>query len=407
MDIRNRLPWGSLLGVGLLLFIVVALFTGAELLAPVDPRFTPTPTRVAETLVPTPTAGQLAYNPRKERYFDTLAQPLPEPYSLRWRIGIGIPDRDPQIFQWTEHRPGWFLNWTTRYHVSDAPGSPIKQRAAADTHLGMEFTPMVRVRIDRLDPSTRELRILAARFPGQTWLIGNEPDVRWQDNVLPEVYAERYHEAYTAIKEVDPTAQIAIGGLSQITPLRLDYLDRIWRTYYTRYGVPMPVDIWNMHAFVLREEMGNWGVGIPPGFDQVSQGVLWEIEDHDNLILVENQVRLLRQWMADHGQRHKPLYITEYGILMPPEYNFSPSRVIDFLIGSYDLFWNLQDERLGYPPDDNRLVQRWVWFSTRDALYPTGDLFDFDGRPQAMMRAINGYIRTHSDPSFVQVGRQP
>ena len=27
----------------------------------------------------------------------------------------------------------------------------------------------------------------------------------------------------------------------------------------------MPVDVWNVHNFVLREERGSWGVDIPPG----------------------------------------------------------------------------------------------------------------------------------------------
>lgn len=399
MTIRNRLPWGSLLGVGILLIVVAILFVLADRFDPADLRIGPTPTPVAETLVPTPTNGQLAYNPRRDPYFDIAAQPLPEPYSLRWRVGIGVPDRDPQLFQWSEHRPGWFLNWQANYHVSESPTLPARPRAGDESNLGMEFTPMVRLRIDRLVPSARELRILAARFPGQIWLIGNEPDVRWQDNVLPERYAELYYEAYTAIKSVDPTAQVAIGGLSQITPLRLAYLDRIWETYFQRYRAEMPVDIWNMHAFVLREEKDNWGVGIPPGFDDVEHGVLWEIEEHDSLILVERQVRLLRQWMETRGQRHKPLYITEYGILMPPEYNFPLSRVINFLVASYDLFGELRDDRLGYPPDGNRLVQRWVWFSTRDPLYPTGDLFDTEGQPRAIMRAISGYIRSHEQLS--------
>jgi hypothetical protein len=399
---RSRSHWGSLLGVGMLVLVVAVMFFGANRFAPAEPWLIPTPTRVDETLIPTPTAGQLAYNPRRDTFFEAAPQSIPEQYSLRWRIGIGVPDRDPQLFQWPEHRPGWFLNWTTFYRASEDLTPPGSSTANPLEGLGMDFTPMVRTRTDRLVPSARELRILAARFPGRIWLIGNEPDVRWQDNVVPEVYAELYHEAYTAIKSVDPTAQVAIAGLSQITPLRLAYLNRIWAAYQERYGVDMPVDIWNMHVFVLREEAGNWGVGIPPGFDDVASGILWEIEQHDDLSFVEAQIRLMRQWMADHGQRDKELYITEYGVLMPPEYGFPPSRVIDFLIGSYDLFWTLRDPDLGYPADDHRLVQRWVWFSTRDPLYPTGDLFDQDGNPLPVMRAINGYIRANTDTSLAE-----
>src|SRR3972149_2883291 len=37
-------------------------------------------------------------------------KPAP-PYSLRWRIGAGVPDRNPLYFDWPADRPGWYLNW--------------------------------------------------------------------------------------------------------------------------------------------------------------------------------------------------------------------------------------------------------------------------------------------------------
>ena len=48
--------------------------------------------------------------------------------------------------------------------------------------------------------------------PGSFWLVGNEPDVRWQDNVTAAEYAERYHDVYTFIKERDPSAKVGAGG---------------------------------------------------------------------------------------------------------------------------------------------------------------------------------------------------
>jgi hypothetical protein len=88
---------------------------------------------------------------------------------------------------------------------------------------------------------------------------------------------------------------------------------------------------------------------------------------------------------------------------MPADYGFSPARVIKFLVESNDLLLRLRDDELGYPEDDNRLVQRWVWFSTRDSLYPTGDLFDAEGNPLPVMRSINGYIRAHREPTPANV----
>ncbi len=352
---------------------------------------------VEETLIP----GEQGFvHHQRSAYLTHLAMddigvaPLPAPYSLGWRTGIGIPDLDPMWFKWPAPRPGWYLNWST---------NRVEQRRffglwrtvhmeLPDEDLGMEFVPMVRIRRNRLLPRATDLRRMAAQNPGRTWLIGNEPDVRWQDNVRPERYAELYYDAYTAIKRGDPTAQVAIGGLSQITPLRLVYLDRVWAAYQAEYGEPMPVDVWNMHAFVLREERGNWGVGMPPGFTTEQLGMLWDIDDHADLRLVEEQIRRLRQWMAEHDQQAKPLWITEYGILMPESYGFPPAVVQDFMLGSFALFDNLRDPKLGYAADENRLVQRWVWFSTLYNPYPAGNLFNISGRPKVLMRAWSEYL---------------
>jgi hypothetical protein len=177
-----------------------------------------------------------------------------------------------------------------------------------------------------------------------------------------------------------------------MTPLRLAYLDRVWNFYRSLYGQEMPVDVWTMHAFVLREERSSWGVNIPPGFTIEQRGRLWGIEDHGDLALITEQVRAMRRWMADHGQREKPLWITEYGILFPADYGYSPARVIDFLRGSFDLFLSLRDPELGYGADDNRLVQRWNWYSARDSRYRAGNLFTDWGSVTSVGRAFSRYL---------------
>ena len=55
------------------------------------------------------------------------------------------------------------------------------------------------------------------------------------------------------IKNVDPTAQVAISGLVEVTPGRLQYLDIVWNTYMQEFGTPMPVDMWTMHLYILPE----------------------------------------------------------------------------------------------------------------------------------------------------------
>lgn len=375
----------------------LALLLALFLVAQEATTWVPPVQTIDDTLVP-PSADSA----RRHYVPDTLAvlpvESLPQadapaPYSRRWRIGVALPDQEPRFFAWPAARPGWYLNWSANLRKTTFWGF-WEQRTmeVPDPRLGMEFMPMVSVSGGRIFPDGDELRTLATRHPGLTWLVGNEPDVKWQSNAPPEVYAIAYHRAYTAIKAGDPTAQVAIGGISQITPLRLAYLTRVWTFYRKLYGTEMPVDVWNMHAFMLREERSSWGVNVPPGFTVEQRGMLWEVEDHDDLQLLEEQVRTMRRWMRDHGQQEKPLWITEYGILMPEEYGFDAARVSRYMVASFDLFERLRDPNLGLTQDDGRLVQRWMWYPARDSRYTAGNLFDDYGRVTPVGETFFSYL---------------
>jgi hypothetical protein len=394
--------WLPAIGITLLLLIFLLLL----FLMPAQQWLQPW----REPLIPTSVAGEqgamatalpqttLVLTPQ----FPLIPQSTPEPYTLRWRMGVGVPEFNPLLFAWPADRPGWYLNWTVDLNhdaIRQNYRGPLYLEPPPTSGLGMTFAPMVRVKDGKIVIPLARVSALAAAHPGHLWLIGNEPDVRWQDNTPAAVYAEAYHDLYTTIKAADPTAQIAIGGISQVTPLRLQYLDRILRSYRLRYGEPMPVDVWNIHTFVLREEANSWGVDLPSGFDHGATGVLWEVADHDNLRLVENQVRLMRHWMAARGERQKPLIISEYGILMPASYGFPPERVTAFMRNSFDLFGRLRDPNLGYSADEDRLVQRWVWFSARFHLYATGDLFDATGAATPLLQEMATYLRQHATPA--------
>ncbi len=288
-------------------------------------------------------------------------------YTLRQRFGLGIPlessiSHDPALGQRLQQLGvGWYLTW--RLQSTAYPPD-------------IEFAPMIRFQNDDIAPPLSDIAGFATKFPGLLWLVANEPDVKWQDNVLPADYARLYHDTYVAIKTADPTAKIAVGGISQITPLRLRYLENILQSYYVQFSQPMPVDIWNIHLFILREERDSWGVDIPPGFDDVDAGTLFEIDDSANFDQFRQQIITFRRWMAARGETDKPLIVSEYGILMPPEYGFDVGRVSRFMTQSFDFMLTATDDEIGYAPDDYRLVQRWVWFSYNDNLYPTGNLVD-------------------------------
>lgn len=256
-----------------------------------------------------------------------------------------------------------------------------------------EFWQFVRLGEDGPKATYPSISEVIASRPGSIWVIGNEPDVIWQDNVTPGRYAQIYHELYTYIKARDPTARIAVAGVAQPTPLRLAYLDIVLDTYEENYGQPMPVDVWTVHGFILREEAGSWGVEIPPGMD-VTYGQLYEIEDHDNLAIFEQGIVDFRAWMAARGYADRPLALTEFGILHPTDYGYPLERVAEFMVGTFDFLASTSNET-GLPADDNRLVQWWQWYSVRDAYsFPTGDLFDAEsGRLTPLGEVFAGYIR--------------
>jgi hypothetical protein len=247
-----------------------------------------------------------------------------------------------------------------------------------------DFWQMIRVSEFGIRQPWEEVELVIEANPGSVWIIGNEPDILWQDNTTAEKYAEVYYEAYHFIKERDPSALIAVAGVGQPTPLRLAYLDTVLATYEQNYGQPMPVDIWTVHNFILREERDSWGVGIPPGMTDesgqpVEQGILYEIADHDDLEIFRQNLVNFRQWMAERGYRDRPLALTEFGILMPADFGFPPPAVAGFLTGTFDFLVSAADGTIGYPADDNRLVQWAFWYSVYDPQdFPTGNLFDPD-----------------------------
>ena len=290
---------------------------------------------------------------------DKPAEKVPEgAWSKRAGFSISTPT-DPEL--WAQLLgSGWYLDWGVRT-------PPIVDN--------LEYWPMIRVHEDCISPSVEEIRRVANLYPGQVWIIGNEPDVIWQDNVTPSKYAIIYHDLYEIINSSDPTALIAVGGISQATPLRLQYLDQVLTTYQNLYHGPMPVDWWTVHGYVLREEKGSWGVEIPPGID-ATQGELREVKDHGRIDLFEAQIRTFRRWMEEHGYQHTPLALTEFGILMPASYGFPSEVVTSYLEQTFTWLSEVKDESIGYPEDGYHLVQKWAWFSISDPIYSTSDLGD-------------------------------
>lgn len=288
------------------------------------------------------------------------------------RFGVNIT-ADITQFGIDQLRLGWYLN----YGTSTNPARPQ----------GIRYAQMIRLAQDAqgnysYHPSKTAILQIAQAQPGSAWFIGNEPDRRkYQDEIDPDVYARVYHDLYMLIKEADPTAQILAGSIVQPTPVRLKYLDIVLDTYQDLYSVPMPVDAWSIHNFILNEAscehfdiFSCWGAEIPPGIDD-KEGMRVSIEDNDNFTLFVEQMERFRRWMNDNGYRSTPLYLSEYGVLMPAEYGFPAERVNEFMNKTFDYILTKTDANTGYPADGNRLVQRLSWYSLTDTDY-NGRLFE-------------------------------
>lgn len=319
--------------------------------AATDPPATLTPaptlTPAAPTAVPTLTAGQRETLSRfgvvgaLEDVVAAADAGLPFGQYAFWRTVADVPPI-PDLEYWQTVRLGQVGEWGQWPAVKDEMETVLRER------------------------------------PGSTWLIGNEPDVRWQDNVTAERYAEQYHDIYAYIKERDPSAQVAAGGIALPTPLRLRYLDRVLTHYQDTYGEPLPTDLWHIHTFTLREEQDSWGIGIPPGMTETA-GELYEIEEHGDIDLLKEHVTAFRAWMAANGYADRPLAVTEFGILLPEDYGFPIEVVSRYMRESLDYFRTATGDS-GLATDGDRLVQYWFWYSLYDGgTYPTGNLFDILG----------------------------
>ena len=346
-----------------------------------------------------------AANSAVEQFVDTTVDPDSNNAAVaNCRYGTSPDIEGEQTHVIPQLGAGWYLTFST------FPPQPPPDN-------GADFAHMIFVVQNKNGPvylpSYRTIPALNSTFgnyirdnPGKLWIVGNEVDrgpnpgslERVQGDTFPEIYALACHEVYNFIKANDPTAQVANSGLVQVTPGRLQYLDTMWDTYVKEFGTAMKVDVWTMHVYALPEVhpdgtpngIANVALGSDPAIGKRSSGGdpnacsdpdVYCFAEHDDLSIFAEQIRAMRQWMANHGQRQKPLIVTEYSILLPYELKdgvceflidengecFTPTRVSEFMDGSFDYLNSAIDPTLGYSLDNNRMVQQVMWFAVHSS----------------------------------------
>jgi hypothetical protein len=136
------------------------------------------------------------------------------------------------------------------------------------------------------------------------------------------------------------TYKFAIAFINAIAEAGRPYtLADVLDAYKARYGVNMPVDVFNLHVY---------GFGRSIDFDYIFVPT----------------ITTYRQVMANKGYRDKPLIITELGVLEGVYVSSIPiSYTTSFMVQAFDWLRTARSETTGMPSDENRLVQRWAWFA--------------------------------------------
>lgn len=304
-----------------------------------------------------------------------LVTALPAAANDQARFGFGA-NSSASDYDWATLGAGWFHAWRMQIPY---------------TLPGLDFYPMVGAYGDLMGNETLEqmqsaINARPENYPdGTVWIISNELqyDTFCTKNgvplnpcraITPDEYAQKYKKYRDWVKQINPTYKTAIGFINAIEevgrPYTLaDFLD----AYQARYGEPMPVDAFNLHAY---------GFGRSIDFDYCFRPT----------------IETYRQVMADYGYRDKPLVITEVGVLEGVYVGWIPeSYVLDFQIQAFDYLRTATSETTGMPSDGNRLVQRWAWFALT-GWHPSDDhkwdktaLFDID------TKAITAVGQQYSD----------
>lgn len=218
---------------------------------------------------------------------------------------------------------------------------------------------MVRARV----PLDRGFEKVMRANPGSWWILGNEPNDPNQDNISPAEYAKLYHDFYHLAKRTDAFCRILPAGIA----------DADWRwaeafreKYREAYGCYPPVDGWNIHNYLLDPDLDPY-----------------DVKEFKRRIVA------FGDWMGRIGERDKPLFLTEFGVLYgagccgrPID---PPGKVVSFMRETVSWL------------EGTDYVQYWAWFAINSGGRFNGDLFDAEGKLTLFGAAYRDLMRGTGD----------
>jgi hypothetical protein len=197
--------------------------------------------------------------------------------------------------------------------------------ARPDSDLAGNETTLTYLDADAYDDFARFVAAFAARYQGRVdhVILWNEPNLSFEWGyrpVDPAAYSELLKTVYPLSKAANPDVVILAGALAPTleppgSPAGLNdllYLEEMYQT-----GAAPFFDGLAAHAYGLQS---------PPEADPAPDALNFR------------RVELLRQIMVEHGDAHKPVYVTEAGWNDHPRWTLSvgPAQRIQYTIGAYE-----------------------------------------------------------------------
>jgi hypothetical protein len=225
------------------------------------------------------------------------------------------------------------------------------------------------------------MRVIATRYKGRIkhWEIWNEPDLEEYWTGTPDEFAELVRQAANAIRAVDPSVRIVLGGMSRGPA-------EFYRVLHDQHRIEQYVDIVAIHAY-------------PESWDEERAESVYYDRVETMAKLIAPYKREL--WLNETGYpdyRYRRNQASIYGVNAFYRYEHTPQYQAAFLFKTFAMAlgfgkasligWYRTDD---FPHSDTRLPN--------DKVHNHLGLLDTRGRPKPAMLAFAFFNRLFGQPT--------